>query len=39
VVKSIVQQEPFMQFGASSSAAQEVRSCVDNLIYGREQNV
>ncbi len=37
VVKSIAQREPFMQFDASSSVAQEVRSCVDNLIQGREQ--
>ncbi len=39
VVKSIAQQEPFMQFDASSSVAQEVRSCVDNLINGGEQKV
>lgn len=39
VVKSIAQQEPFMQFDASSSAAQEVRSCVDNLVQGKEQKV
>jgi len=39
VVKSIAKQEPFMQFDASSSAAQEVRICVDNLIHGREQKV
>ena len=39
VVKSITQQEPFMQFDASSSVAQEVRSCVGNLIHGKEQKV
>lgn len=39
VVKSIAQQEPFMQFDASSSVAQEVRSSVDNLIHGKEQKV
>lgn len=39
VVKSVAQQEPFMLFDVSSSAAQEVRSCVENLIHGREQRV
>ncbi len=39
VVKSIAQQEPFMQFDSSSSVALEVRSTVDNLIHGREQKV
>ncbi len=39
VVKSIAQQEPFMQFASSSSVALEVRSTVDNLIHGKEQKV
>ncbi|MCJ7579143.1 MAG: P-loop NTPase [Candidatus Aminicenantes bacterium] len=39
VIKSIAQQEPFMQFYASSSVAQEVRITVENLINGREQKV
>ena len=39
VVKSIAHQEPFMQYDAASSVAQEVRITVDNLINGREQKV
>ncbi|MGD2294836.1 MAG: hypothetical protein PVF22_03260, partial [Candidatus Aminicenantes bacterium] len=39
VVKSLAQQEPFLQFSTSSSTVQEVQNCVENLIQEKEQKV
>lgn len=37
VVKSLAQQEPFLQFSPSSATALEIQACVENLVHEKEQ--
>ena len=39
VITAYKQQEPFLEFCSSSSTAEEIRTCVQNLILGKEQKI
>ena len=39
VTKALNQQIPFLQFSGSSSTAQEIKSCVENLLLEKEQKI
>lgn len=39
VITAYKQKEPFLKFAPLSSTTDEIRSCVDNLIQGKEQEI
>ena len=39
VITSYKQKEPFLEFSSASSTAEEIRTCVQNLIQDKEQKI